>query len=326
MRIGKITENALKRSVLKPLKTEYKKNASAAVGTDCAFSSDKKSFSAMNTVTAGVSDAGYYAVMKAAGSLFSQGITPDHISVNILLPPEAEEQELKKIVADCLEAARKLEVMYAGGHTEVTTAVNRPVITAVCVGYAEDDKAAAIAQGKGKAGQAIVVSKWAALEGTAMLAAEKYEELTTRYPAPFVDDALRFKELMDIRQEAAIALKAGATSIHDASNGGIFAALWDLAARAGCGLKVDLKAIPMRQETVEICEFFEINPYQLLSGGALLFTVDDGERLADELREAGIPAAVVGYLQEGNDKIIVNNDESRFLEMPQADEIHKALL
>ena len=279
----------------------------------------------MNTVTADISDAGYYAVMKAAASLFSQGITPDHVTVNVLLPAEAEEQELKKIVADCLEAARELEVMYAGGHTEVTTAVNRAVITAVCVGYGEDDKVLNVPEGKGKPGQAIVVSKWAALEGTAVLAAEKYDELTTRYPAPFVDDAVKFKKLMDIRTEAAIALKSGATSIHDASNGGIFAALWELAARAGCGLKVDLKAIPLRQETVEICEFFEINPYQLLSGGALLFTAEDGERLSDELRQAGIPAAVVGYLQEGNDKIIVNNDETRFLEMPQSDEVHKAL-
>ena len=98
-----------------------------------------------------------------------------------------------------------------------------------------------------------------------------------------------------------------------------------MSGRAGCGLKVDLKAIPIRQETVEICEFFEVNPYQLLSGGALLFTTDDGEKLVDALMEEGIPAAVVGFLQEGNDKIIVNNDETRFLDMPQADEIHKVL-
>ena len=327
MRIGKITENALKRSVLKPLKTEYKKNASAAVGTDCAFSSNRRVFSATSPMTADATDAGFYAVTKAINSIVCQGITPDHVTVSVLLDPDSEEQALKKIVADCLEACKEAGVPYAGGHTEVTTAVNRPVITATCVGYAEgaSDEEKTFFEAKGKAGQAIVISKWAGLEGTAMLAKDRYDELITRYPAPFIDGAVRFKEMVNIGREAAVAMKAGALSIHDASNGGIFAALWELSGRAGCGLKVDLKAIPIRQETIEICEFFEINPYQLLSGGALLFTADDGERLADALREEGIPAAVVGFLQEGNDKIIVNNDETRFLDMPQTDEIHKVL-
>ena len=328
MRIGKITENALKRSVLKPLKTEYKKNVSAAVGTDCAFTSNKRIFSATSPMTASASDAGYYAVTKAVNSLVCQGIQPDHVTVSVLLDPESEEPVLKKIVADCLEASRDTGVIYAGGHTEVTTAVNRPVVTATCAGFIPEDGSEAKApvfEGKGKPGQAIVVSKWAALEGTAMLAAEKYDELTTRYPAPFVDEAVRFKALVNIQREAAVAIKAGVSCIHDGSNGGIFAALWEMSGRAGCGLKVDLKAIPIRQETVEICEFFEINPYQILSGGALLYATDDGDSLVMALEEQGIPAAVVGYLQEGNDKIIVNNDETRFLDMPQADEIHKVL-
>ena len=70
---------------------------------------------------------------------------------------------------------------------------------------------------------------------------------------------------------------------------------------------------------------FEINPYQLLSGGALLFATDDGEKLVEDLRHEGIFAALIGFLQEGNRKDIINEDESRFLEMPQADEIHKIL-
>ena len=130
---------------------------------------------------------------------------------------------------------------------------------------------------------------------------------------------------MDVREEMAIALKAGISQAHDLSNGGVFAGLWEMAQKAGCGLKVDLKKIPLRQETVEICEFFEINPYQLLSGGALLFATDSGERLVADLEEHGIPAAIVGTLEDSNDKIIVNLDETRFLELPQADEIHKVL-
>ncbi len=324
MRIGKIKENALKRSVLKLIKTEYKEKVGASVGADCAFSDSKRVYSAVATVTENINDCGYYAVMKAAGSLVSQGIVPDHVVVNILLDAETEESRLKEIVRDCIEACRSYGTIYAGGHTEVSGTVNRPVITATCVGYKGED-AQNVCGGKPKAGQALVISKWIGLEGTAMLAASKRSELATRYPEPFIDDATEFKEFINIADEAAVAIKSGVSAVHDISGGGVFAALWEIGERAGTGLKVNLADIPIRQETVEICEFFEINPYELLSGGSLLFATDDGERLVRDLENIGIPATIVGYLQEGKDKILVSGDETRFLEMPQPDEIHKVL-
>ena len=130
---------------------------------------------------------------------------------------------------------------------------------------------------------------------------------------------------MDIRAEAAVAVKSGVRAIHDVSSGGIYASLWEMSEKAGCGLEVDLRKIPVRQETIEICEFFELNPYQLMSGGALLIATGDGKGLVKKLEDEGIPATVIGALKEGNDKIIVNGDEKRFLESPQADEIHKVL-
>jgi hydrogenase maturation factor len=336
MRIGKITENALKRSVLKQIKTEYKNNKSAAVGSDCAFSDKREAFSATSPVTAGVSDPGYYSVIKAMNNLFCRGIIPDHVTMSILLPEDAQEPQLREIVKGAIAGCKANGVMYAGGHTEVTTAVTRSLVTATAVGSrfmngaaqgsdgaAEDHRC--LAESRGQAGQQLVMSKWAGLEGTAMLAGDKAEELCTRYPAPFVDNAAAFKELLSLRREAEIALKTGVSSMHDVSSGGIFAALWEIAEMAGCGLDADLKAIPIRQETIEVCEFFEINPYQLLSGGALLYTTDDGERLVEALGQEGIPAAVIGSLQAGNDRILRNGEESRFLELPGADEIHKIL-
>lgn len=326
MRIGKITENALKRSVLKQIKTEFKNKTSAAVGTDCAFSESKKTFSTTCPLAEDVSDIGYYAVMKAVNGIVSQGLKPDQVLATIILPEDAEEQVLKKIVADAISAAKKCGVVYSGGHTEVSGAVIRPVVTATCIGVTkEDDRAAALLTAKPKAGQELVITKWVALEGTAMLSSEKFELLSKKYPVPFIDEAKAFKEYLDIAEEMDIAIKAGISGCHDLSNGGVFAGLWEFASRAGLGLRVDLKKIPIRQETVEICEFFEINPYQLLSGGALILSTDNGERLVSALEAAGIPAAIVGTLEEGKDRLIINSDETRFLELPQADEIHKIL-
>ncbi len=326
MRLGKITENALKRSVLKPIRTEFKDETSAAVGTDCAFSKSKKTFMTVCPVTENISDVGYYAVIKAVNGIACQGLVPDQVNLSILLPESAEEQELKKIIKDAIEAAQKCDVAYTGGHTEVTSAVKRAVVTATCTGYIDNTgEQDTLFDKKPKAGQELVITKWAALEGTTMLAKEKFDELTEKYPVPFIDDARSFRECLDIRKDIEVALRAGISGAHDLSNGGVFAGLWEMAQKAGCGLKVDLKKIPMRQETIEICEFFEINPYQLLSGGALLLSTDNGEKLVSELLENGIPAAIVGTLESSNDKIIVNLDETRFLELPQADEIHKIL-
>ncbi|MBO4457303.1 MAG: hydrogenase maturation factor [Butyrivibrio sp.] len=325
MKIGKISENALKRSVLKQIKTEYKKETSAAVGTDCAFSDSEKLYSAVCPVTENIEHAGYYAVMKAICNLVIHGITPSHVTVSILLPQETEEKQLKAIVRDAIDACNEYGVVYSGGHTEVTGAVTRPVITANCVGIAEKGGFDIGKNKKLKAGQALVITKWIGLEGTAMIAAQKQEELSTKYPVPFIRDAIDFRSFMNIAKEAAVAMKSGAVAVTDISNGGVYASLWDMAERAGTGLSVDLKSIPIRQETVEICEFYELNPYRLLSGGSLLYACEDGEKLVDELAKEGIPASVVGYLKDGNDKIITNADESRFLEKPECDQVHKIL-
>lgn len=113
--------------------------------------------------------------------------------------------------------------------------------------------------------------------------------------------------------------------MHDVTEGGIFGALWEMASAAGVGLEIDLKKIPIRQETVEICEVFDINPYQLISSGSMLIGTDHGSQLVEALKRAGIHSAVVGRATEGNDRVIFNAEEKRFLEPPKSDELYRAL-
>ena len=105
--------------------------------------------------------------------------------------------------------------------------------------------------------------------------------------------------------------------------GGIFTALWRLAEEAGAGLEADLRKIPIRQETVEICEYFDINPYNALSGGSLLAAVPDGASLVDKLGREGISAAMIGRLTDGNDRILWNDGSKRYLDRPQREEMYK---
>ncbi len=172
-------------------------------------------------------------------------------------------------------------------------------------------------------GQDIVISKWIGLEGTAIAARCHKDKLLARYPAYLVEEAQGFDKYLSIIPEAATAIKSGVCAMHDASEGGIFAALWELAEGAGVGLTIDLKKLPLRQETVEVCECCNINPYELKSGGCLVMTAEDGLALVAALAAENIPAVVVGKLTDSNDRIIRNEEEVRYMDRPRTDEVYK---
>ncbi len=171
----------------------------------------------------------------------------------------------------------------------------------------------------------LVATKWIGLEGTAILAKEKEEVLAERFSAPFVEEAKALDRYLSVLPEAAVAVRHGVAAMHDVTEGGIFGALWELAEASGVGLAVELERIPVRQETVEICEFFGINPYGLISSGCMLMAAENGASLVQELKKEGIPAVARGRTTGGKDRVVFNGDNRRFLVPPKADELYKVL-
>lgn len=208
----------------------------------------------------------------------------------------------------------------AGGQTRVTTAVKVPCGVVTGIGKISKETHHRL---RGAApGQDVVISKWIGLEGTSLLARQYGELLSERLPVYFVEEAAGFDRLLSVVPEAATAVKSGVCAMHDVSEGGIFGALWELAEGAGVGLTIDLKKLPLRQETVEVCECCNVNPYELLSGGCLLMTCEDGSALVSALRAEGIAAVTVGKVTDSNDRILVNEDEVRYLDRPKVDQIY----
>ena len=105
--------------------------------------------------------------------------------------------------------------------------------------------------------------------------------------------------------------------------GGILSALWKMAEASQVGLQADLRKIPIRQETIEVCERFDLNPYYLMSEGALLIGIPSGENLVQEYRRMGLPAAVIGRTSSGNDRLLYSGGNVRYLDRPAQDEIYK---
>lgn len=327
MRQGKISENVLKRSVLKKIKTHRDEVVSGAgIGKDCAIlalSEGEEIALSVTPVTAPVTELSGYAIPMALNNVAAAGAEPVGVMLSILLPEETEEAELQQLMEQAEEVCRACHVEIAGGHTEVTAAVDKPIVTVTGIGKKEAARAG-YPQGI-KANQDIVVSKWIGLEGTARLAKEHKEELCARYPVRMIEEAAAYDKYLSVIPEAATAMKSGVCGMHDVSRGGIFGALWEMASGAGVGLEIDLKKLPMKQETVEICEFFELNPYELLSGGCLIMVTEDGNGLVTALAREEIPAVIVGKTTDSNDRVLYNDDEKRYLDMPKTDQMYQMM-
>lgn len=326
MEIGKIPENILKRSVLKKLTVKREEVlVHSGIGEDCSVISTGNDAVVLSTdpITGTAKEIGKLAFHVTANDIASSGAELIGMLLTIIFPLENSEEELKQIMDDVATLAEKYEVEILGGHTEVSAAVNQTLVSITGVGKISRD--ALITTGGLKPGQDIVVTKWIGLEGTSIIAQEKEEELRKHLPDELVDTAKSFSDFLSVVPDSKVAMQVGVSAMHDVTEGGIFGALWEMALASGVGLCVDLKKIPIRQETVEVCEVFDINPYMLISSGAMLIGTDHGNRLVEELKKAGINSAVIGYATEGNDRVVINGEERRFLEPPKTDELFRAL-
>lgn len=324
MKIGKVPENVLKRSVFKQLHTKRPEVVlGAGVGEDCAavkLAADETLVLSTDPITGTAKDIGTLAIQITMNDLASSGAEPVGVLLTILLPEKIREIKLREMMEQIEQACAQVGVQVMGGHTEVTAVVNQPVITVCGVGKVKDGKI--ISTAGAKPGMDILVTKWIGIEGTSILAKEHEEALLERFSAPFIQKAKDLDVYLSVLSEAAVAVRSGVSAMHDVTEGGIFGALWEIAEASGVGLEIDIKKIPIRQETVEICEFFGINPYQLISSGCMLMAAADGNLLVRELEKAGIPAAIIGKATEGNDRVLLNGDEQRFLEPPKTDELY----
>ena len=325
MKVGKVSEAVLKRSIFKQIHTKRDEVLlGAGVGEDCAamkLSPGEIFVISTDPITGTVRDVGMLAIQITANDLASSGAEPVGVMLTVLLPEEITEEDIREMMRQVEEACARFHIQVMGGHTEVTRAVTQPVISVTGVGKVREDHLVSTAGAK--PGQDILVTKWIGIEGTSIIAKEKEEELLGRFSAAFVDTAKGFDRYLSVLPESAIAVEHGVSAMHDVTEGGIYGALWEVAEASGIGLEIDLKAIPIRQETVEICEYFELNPYYLISSGCMLMAADRGHDLARKLEASGIPAAVIGKATDGKARRVWNGGEESFLERPKPDELYK---
>lgn len=195
-------------------------------------------------------------------------------------------------------------------------------------------------------GDDLVVAGAIALRGTALLVKYERKILEKTFSGGFLYDAEKCRELYGINGSAPLRKemsgRKGKTAeeflerygfskevserchaVYAMGEGGVLCALWKMAEASGTGLEADLRKIPVRQETIEICEKFDLDPYRLLSSGSVLLGTVRGRELAEAFNQRKIPAAVIGRAVKGNNRILYSGKITRFLDRPGQDEITK---
>lgn len=327
--IGKIPPEILERIVMQPMAESRVKRADVILrpktGEDCSAIDLGEEYCVLSTdpITGAAADIGYLAVQINCNDIYSAGAEPVGVLLTVLLPPESEESLLEEMMAGALRAAEERNIEILGGHTEVTDAVAKPVISAAIIGKTRKKKL--LSTGGAKAGQDIVMTKWAGTEGTAILAKEWEEGLSAYLTKEELLSAQGLKTQLSVGKEAEIAFDYGATAMHDATEGGILGAVWEVAECSGLGVEVFAEKIPVKEETKKICKAMGIDYLGLISSGTMIIAVEDGAGLVERLKEAGIEAAVIGRLTEGG-RYLLAGDLRLPLNQPKSDALYAAKL
>lgn len=264
------------------------------VGVDCGAVDIGGHLCVLSTdpITAAGGQMGRLCVHICCNDAAACGAEPIALLVTLLIPPHAGKNELEAFTRELGEEAAAVGVEIVGGHTEVTDAVTRIVVSATVV--AKTTREALITSAMMRAGDDLVLTKWAGLEGTAVLAADYGSRLADALTCQELFDAQALARHLSVLPEARIAMQNGVTAMHDVTEGGIFGAAWEMAVASGCGVIVERKRIPILDITQKICAALRLDPYRLISSGCMLIACTDGAQMVEALEGAQIPAAVIG--------------------------------
>lgn len=275
-------------------------------------------------ITTATLGAGRLAVHVVCNDLAAMGAEPVGVLATLLFPAGVARERIAQLAAEIDATARGLNVEVLGGHTEIAPGLSAPLVVMSGVGKARRDRLLTAAGAR--AGNALVLTKAAGLEGTHVLANDLAARLQ-EVPRAFVDEAQRYGDELSVVPEARLAVELGATAMHDPTEGGVVGALWEMAEASGCGFRVSESAIPVREATRVICKQLEVDPLRLIASGALLIACRDVARMLNGLREGGIEATQIGTMTgRSSGRVLVHTDgQEESVDSLDRDELYRVL-
>ena len=329
--VGKLPPDLLRKWLSRVPVHDPRVVVGARYGEDAAVIDIGDSFLVAKTdpITFTADRLGWYALNINANDVATMGARPRWFLAALLLPAGAATARLAdSIFEDILGACDELGVTLCGGHTEVTAAVRQPVLVGHMLGETQGRRLMTLQSAR--PGDAVLLTKGVAIEGTAIIAREKGDEVRHTFGEPFRRRAAAFLEHpgISVVREALIAADIeGVRAMHDPTEGGLAEGLAELAAAAACGLKVREDAIRIYPETAALCRDYQLDPLGLIASGALLIVAEPEAvpAVARALEKADVECAVIGRLTSEPDLVMVREGRAEPLAHSHVDQITRVL-
>lgn len=332
LKIGKLDSDVLQRIVID--KIRYRRpevKTRAGIGEDCAVIDYGEYECVVSTdpITADVKNIGRLAIHISCNDVASNGIEPLGITLAVMLPVGTTESDVQTIMTQAGTAAEEAGVEIIGGHTEVTPAVNQPVIVSTAFGRGTAGESASARNMR--PGDMILMTKSAGLEGTGIIATEKAEELTGVLTPQELRRAQGMIRNVSVVKDGVTAGRIGTSGMHDVTEGGILGAVWEMCHISGLGAEVELEAIHVDPVTEKIAAHYGINPLRLISSGCMLIVAPPSKayKIVTEYHkiDVNIKSAIIGKIcgaEHGITQIDPLGQESE-IAPPCADELYKVI-
>ncbi len=245
-----------------------------------------------------------------------------------MLPENADKKTVESICTQMDAAAKELGIAIVGGHCESTPGLANPIVVGCVMGLT--DKGNYVTAGGAKEGDKIILTKSAGIEGTAILASDREQQLMKTLDSSMLSNAKKFYNQISVVKDALTAYRTGGVhAMHDPTEGGVVGGIHEMADASNLGAKVFEDRIVVEPETAKICRFFEVDPLQLISSGALLIAAeaDKASEIIENLEREHIYAAAIGEFGGNvNKRLLVRKDDSvQDLPRPLSDHLWLAL-
>jgi hydrogenase maturation factor len=307
--LGKLPPELLTRLLARGQWDSARVVVGPGVGLDCAVLDfgDRYLVAKSDPITFATDEIGWYAVQINANDIACSGAAPQFFMATVLLPHAAGNAELaESIFAQIRAACAGLGAVLVGGHTEITFGLDRPIVAGTMLGEVARERL--ITAAGAQVGDAVLLTKGYPIEAVSIIAREfRHLSMPDRKQAmPLTDDFLaRCRDFLhtpgiSVVKDARVALQAAPiTAMHDPTEGGVAAGLWELAEASALGIEVNVDSLPLLPEGDVLCRFFGLDPLGCIASGALLITTPEPATVRDSLEADGIAAHVIGRVVSG---------------------------
>jgi hydrogenase maturation factor len=328
---GKIPIDILKEVVFKNLgakRHEVVLGPSAGIDGAIVDIGNKSLIASMDPITGALERIGWLAVNVNANDIATFGVEPTFLLSCILLPENADREIVETISNQMDKAAKNLGIAIIGGHCEVTPGLTNPVVIGSTIGVTE--KGNYVTAGGAKPRDKLILTKSAGIEGTAILASDRENQLKKALDTRVLNNAKKFYKEISVVKDALTAFKTGGVhAMHDPTEGGIAGGTHEMADASRLGVRIFEEKIQIRPETTMICEFFQIDPLQLIASGSLLIAAkpDLTEKVMSALKKNMVEAAIIGEFLSSPEKrsIVCRDGKTEDLVRPTTDHLWHAL-